>query len=256
MTHSPLLLATSLTKSFGGVQALAGIDWSITAGEICGVVGPNGSGKTTFFHCLTGYHEPTAGTVLWQGRDITRLSMHQRARLGLARTFQHAEVFSSLTAVDNLQIALRRRTTRGSADLPATTDELLDVMRLTDVAHKAAGSLAYGHKRLLGIGMAVALRPALLLLDEPTSGLNESESEEIHHRLAELRSFGLAIGIIDHHMEFLLPLCDRMYVLSTGERLWEGPPEEFRRNEKVVEAYLGRGTESARPTPASEGVRR
>lgn len=235
-----LLEVEGVSKHFGAVKAVDNVSWSLAPGEIGGVVGPNGSGKTTLFNCLSGYYKLTAGSVRWHGTEIRRSSMRSRASLGLVRTFQHAEVFSSLSVRENVQVAVHRGGKGDGAGVPRTVDELLDLTGIGDVADRKAGALSYGNKRLLGIALALGTAPEALLLDEPTSGLNEAESLEVQRRLHLLRETDIAIGIIDHHMEFLLPLVDSVLVLRSGGMLWQGDPESFTTAEEVVEAYLGR----------------
>lgn len=235
-----LLEVEGVSKHFGAVKAVDNVTWSLGPGEIGGVVGPNGSGKTTLFNCLSGYYKLTSGTIRWKGADIRRSSMRSRASLGLVRTFQHAEVFSSLSVRDNVDIAVNRGGKGDGAGVPRTVEELLDLTGIGDVADRKAGALSYGNKRLLGIALALGTAPEALLLDEPTSGLNDVESLEVQRRLHLLRDTGIAIGIIDHHMEFLLPLVDSVLVLRSGGMLWKGDPESFTTAEEVVEAYLGK----------------
>jgi branched-chain amino acid transport system ATP-binding protein len=235
-----LLSVHGVAKSFGAVTAVDDVTWSLRPGEIGGVVGPNGSGKTTLFNVLSGFYPVSDGTISWRGQDITRASMRKRSALGLVRTFQHAEVFATLSAAENVDIACHRSTRNRRVAATPVVDELLDLLGLADVANRTAGSLSYGSKRLLGIAMALGTSPDALLLDEPTSGLNEVESGEVQSRLRLLRDTGIAIGIIDHHMEFLLPLVDSVLVLRSGAMLWQGDPADFTTAEEVVEAYLGR----------------
>jgi branched-chain amino acid transport system ATP-binding protein len=231
---SVLLETVGLSKSFAGVRALSGVDWGIRQGEVWGVVGPNGSGKTTLFNTISGYHRPTAGRIVFDGAEVGRLPMRSRARRGLARTFQHAEVFGSLTVEENVAVACRR-TSRGTGHVGAA----VDAVGLGPELHVPAAHLSFGRRRLLGVAMAAATRPALLLLDEPTSGLNDAESAELSRYLTTLRAEGLTLAIIDHHMDFLLPLCDRMLLLRTGESVWDGTTTEFPHSEVVLRTYLG-----------------
>lgn len=236
---SALLEARGVSKSFGGVRAVAGVDWRLDAGEICGVVGPNGSGKTTFFNCLSGYYRLTAGSVHFDGANVTREPMRRRARRGLARTFQHAAVFTSLSPRVHLQV------THGSRLTDEEIDAALTAVGLEALADQPAGALSFGKRRLLGVAMAAATRPRVLLLDEPTSGLNDAESTELAEYLRLLRQQGITIALVDHHMNFLLPLCDRMLLLRTGEKLWEGTPDEFVHDPVVISTYLGADTAGA-----------
>lgn len=235
-----LLEARGLSKHFGAVKAVNDVSWTLGAGEIGGVVGPNGSGKTTFFNTLSGYFPASAGQVLWRGGDITKVPMRKRAKVGLVRTFQQAEVFSTLTVSENIGIAMDRAARNPRVTQMPDADALLEITGLTSFGHDMSGELSYGNKRLLGIAMALGTGPDALLLDEPTSGLNEAESLIVQDRLRALQKTGIAIGIIDHHMEFLLPLCDSILVLRSGTKLWEGLPEAFSTAEEVIEAYLGR----------------
>ncbi|MCK5892576.1 ABC transporter ATP-binding protein [Aeromicrobium sp.] len=235
-----LLEATDVAKHFGAVHAVDSVSWSLSANEICGVTGPNGSGKTSLFNCLSGFYPITSGSIRWHGEDISRTSMRQRSRRGLVRTFQDAEVFGSLSVRDNVEVA-REQARRGArASELRSADDLLDVVGLAGQGHRTAGALSYGNRRLLGVAMALATAPQAVLLDEPTSGLNEMESAEVQRRLRVLPEVGIAVGIIDHHMDFLLPLCDRVIVLQSGSLLWERPPEAFESSEVVMDAYLGR----------------
>jgi ABC-type branched-subunit amino acid transport system ATPase component len=241
VTQAPVLLeAAHVGKSFGGVRAVADLDWVVRTGEIWGVVGPNGSGKTTFFNCLSGFHQLSRGSVQFRRRDVTRLPMRQRARLGLVRTFQHAEVFRTLTVAENLAVAGRgRRADESGTRFGAA--ELLDAVGLGDLADVPAGLLSFGKRRQLGVAVAAATAPSMLLLDEPTSGLNDVEAGELLEHLRALNERGLTIAVVDHHMEFLLPLCHKVLLLRSGEKAWEGAPDEFVRDPHVVATYLGTG---------------
>ena len=240
MTATQLLEVEGVSKHFGAVRAVDNVTWSLKPGEIGGVVGPNGSGKTTLFNCLSGYYALTAGTIRWKGKDIRRTGMRARSSLGLVRTFQTADVFGSLSVRENVEIAAHLGGKGDDRRLPRSVDELLELTGIADVADRKAGALSYGNKRLLGIALALGTTPDALLLDEPTSGLNEAESLVVQSRLRLLRETGIAIGIIDHHMEFLLPLVDSVLVLRSGAMLWQGDPEDFATADEVVEAYLGR----------------
>lgn len=238
-----LLEATNVAKHFGAVRAVADVSWSLSANEICGVTGPNGSGKTSLFNCLSGFYPITSGSIRWEGEDVTRSSMRQRSRKGLVRTFQTAEVFSTLSVRDNVEVAREQAARGGRGDRARTVEDLLDVVGLGGFGHRTAGALSYGNRRLLGVAMSLATAPDAVLLDEPTSGLNELESAEVQRHLRVLPQIGIAVGIIDHHMDFLLPLCDRVVVLQSGSLLWEGLPDEFEKSEVVMDAYLGRAAQ-------------
>jgi ABC-type branched-subunit amino acid transport system ATPase component len=246
MTEPVLLEAVGVSKSFAGVRALAGVDWVVRPGEIWGVVGPNGSGKTTLFNCLSGYLRLTSGQVRFNGDDVSRAPMRLRARRGLMRTFQHAEVFGTLTVEQNLRVAARTRRQHEHR-----LSGMLETVGLGSVADVPASQLSFGKRRQLGIAVAAATNPSLLLLDEPTSGLNDAEASELAEFLLTLHAGGLTLAIVDHHMEFLLPLCHQMLLLRSGETLWQGTPSDFVANPDVIDSYLGAGPQ---PTNASTAV--
>lgn len=241
-----LLEVQGLSKFFSGVKAVVEVDWTVGRGELWGVVGPNGSGKSTLFNTVSGFYRHTAGNVVFDGRPMGRLPMRARARQGLMRTFQHAEVFGSLTVEENLIVAARA----AKSDLSLLHAEL-EVLGLMPARHVSAGAISFGKRRLLGVAMAAATKPSMLLLDEPTSGLNDAESAELALYLRKLHADGLTLAIVDHHMEFLLPLCERMLLLRTGEKIWEGTPDDFVLSETVIETYLGTGSSHA-ATPAPQ----
>jgi ABC-type branched-subunit amino acid transport system ATPase component len=238
MTSPVLLEAVGVSRSFAGVRALSDVDWVVRAGEIWGIVGPNGSGKTTLFNCMSGYMRPSSGRVRFDGNDVTRAPMRVRARRGLMRTFQHAEVFGTLTVGENLRVAARARRQQEQSLIG-----LLETVGLASVADVPASMLSFGKRRQLGIAVAAATNPSLLLLDEPTSGLNDSEASELFEYLLTLHARGLTLAIVDHHMEFLLPLCHQMLLLRSGEKLWQGTPTDFVANTDVIDSYLGAGTQ-------------
>jgi ABC-type branched-subunit amino acid transport system ATPase component len=232
-------------RAFGAVQALAGVSVDIRRGELIGIVGPNGSGKTTLFNCMTGRYRLSRGRVLWKGTDITRWPSDRIARAGLVRTFQQSMQFGSGTVRDNVAMAfeIARTAHRGDADvsIPAGLDELLEFTNLSTLAPSSSSVLSHGSLRKLGVALALAVRPGLLLLDEPAAGLNDAEGRELAELLRRVRAHGTTLVVVDHDMGFLMPLVDRLVVLSAGRKLAEGTPDEVRSNTAVIEAYLGSG---------------
>ncbi len=230
-------------KNFGAVRALAGVDVHIDEGEIVGIVGPNGSGKTTLFNCMSGFSPLTGGRILWTGRDVTRWPMHRIARDGLIRTFQRNMVFSSGTVDGNMSMALNiaRRTVDPNrpTSLPSDVGALLDFCGIAKLAERPAAALSQGESRLLAIALTLAVRPVLLLLDEPAAGLNDYACDDLAALLRRVRDRGVTVAVVDHHMGFVMPLVDRLVVLSAGVKLAEGSPQEVVARAEVMEAYLG-----------------
>lgn len=251
-----LLETHGLSRSFGAVLALQPIDLTAGGGEILGIIGPNGAGKTTLFNAVSGRFKPTTGRVFWRGRDITGLPMRKVARLGLVRTFQEPRFFLTGTVRSNLEMALAIARTHRRAEanerLLDDPDGLLLLSGLAEVAERVAGTLSFGYLRQLGIAMALATRPHMLMLDEPAAGLNSVENVELGRILRRIHGSGLPLVIIDHDMDFLFPLADRIIVLANGKKLTEGTPSEIRSDPTVIEVYLGtRTTGLAELAPAS-----
>jgi len=227
----------------------------INRGELLGIVGPNGSGKTTLFNCLTGRFPLTRGRVVWQGRDIGRWPMDRIARSGLVRTFQQSMHFGAASAAENVAMALDiARTAARKPDqskLPSDLADLLSFTNLEALADTPSSVLSHGSLRQLGIALALAVRPTLLLLDEPAAGLNEAEGRDLAALLRRVRDSGVTLAVVDHDMGFLMPLVDRVVVLSAGRLLKEGTPAEVRADPGVIEAYLGSGFTDAAQGRAS-----
>jgi branched-chain amino acid transport system ATP-binding protein len=228
-----LLETKGLTRFYSGLTAVNAVDFSLPQGEVHALIGPNGAGKSTFVGMISGRIPASAGEVWFDGENITALPAHARIRRGMAYTFQITAVYAQLSLADNLALALRNR--NRAAALAA-----LDRVGLADRADQMTGDLSYGHQRLLEIAMGVAQRPRLLILDEPTQGLAESEIEGFNALIRELAG-ETTILLIEHNMNVVMALADRITVLETGEILAEGTPEEIHANRAVQDAYLGTG---------------
>jgi branched-chain amino acid transport system ATP-binding protein len=237
----PLLLADDITVRFRGVTALDGVSLSAEPGIVTGLIGPNGAGKTTMFNVVTGLQRPTAGRVRLDGEDITALSVHKRARRGLARTFQRLEIFASLTVREHIQVAgeIHRWTSRTRFDVKAQTARILEQLGLTGHADAPAESLPTGLARMTELGRALASRPRMLLLDEPGSGLDSAESRTFGRLLGDLAAEGLGVLLVEHDMDLIMDVCGYIHVLDFGVHLMSGPPDEVRRDVRVQKAYLG-----------------
>ena len=230
-----LIAARELTRSFGGLVAVDRVDFDLPEGEIRAVIGPNGAGKTTFVGLLCGRIRPSAGRVLWDGRDITALPAHRRVRLGIAYTFQITSVFANLTLADNGALAVQRR---GASDRDEATRAALDRVGLAGRADQRAGEQSYGHQRLLEIAMGLALAPRLLILDEPTQGLAAGEIDRFKALIREIAA-DTTVLLIEHNMDVVMALAERITVLEFGRVLAEGSPAEIRASRAVQAAYLG-----------------
>jgi branched-chain amino acid transport system ATP-binding protein len=226
---------------FGGVQALRGVDLVVEDGTLVGLIGPNGAGKTTLFNVVTGMERPGHGRVLLDGRDITGLPPHRRARLGIGRTFQRIEVFSSLSVLENVLAAAeaRRSWAHDEPDPGRTAAAVLERVGLQHLADERVEELSTGHLRLVEVARGLATRPSLLLLDEPGSGLDSSESEQLGTLLLELVADGTSILLVEHDVELVMRVCDLVHVLDFGEVIAVGTAAEVQRDPAVQAAYLG-----------------
>jgi branched-chain amino acid transport system ATP-binding protein len=236
-----MLEAHDITVRFGGHMALHDASISAPGGQITGLIGPNGAGKTTMFNAITGLIAPVSGKVLIDGRDVTRMSLHRRARHGVARTFQQLELFTMLTVRENIRVAadIRRRWARDGGDPAALTDQIVDRVGLRAVADERVTALPTGQGRLVELGRALACKPRILLLDEPASGQDETETERFGSLLADIASSGTAVLLVEHDMSLVMDVCDTVHVLDLGEMLAVGPPAEVQKNPVVLDAYLG-----------------
>ena len=233
------LRASSVSRSFAGVEALRSVTLELHAGEVVGLIGPNGAGKSTLVNVLSGFDRPTTGSVELEGRDVTRWPAHRRGRHGLARTFQHSHAFRSLTVRENVEVsALGVRTSaRRAAERAA---ELLELLGLTSYADSPAASLAHGDERRLGVARALATEPRFVLMDEPAAGLPEAEVPGFAAVVRSVRDeHGAGVLLIDHNMSLIMAVCDRIQVLDQGVTLAQGTPAEIRSNIDVAAAYLG-----------------
>jgi branched-chain amino acid transport system ATP-binding protein len=233
------LEARAVTVDFQALRAVDSVDLSLERGEILGLIGPNGAGKTTLVNVLTGFQAPSEGRVVMGGSDIDALPPHQRARRGIARTFQNVRLFAGLTVLENVESgAIAMGLDRASARRRAR--EILERLGLADAAHRRAGDLPFGEERRVGIGRAIAMQPQFLLMDEPAAGLNDSECDELGGVVARIRDeVGCGILLIEHRMSIVFALCDRIQVLEQGRTIALGPPEAIRGDAGVRRAYLG-----------------
>jgi branched-chain amino acid transport system ATP-binding protein len=259
---NPFLLSTKgLCKNFGGVKAAEDFDLALRNGELVGLIGPNGAGKTTIFNLITGFQSPTSGTVYFQGQRITGKSPSQIVRMGIGRTFQHTRLLREISILENMMVGFHlqakatlwsillhtRQFKDSESEILENSIELLKLFKLEEKLRSPAGALPYGDQRFLEIVRALALKPRLLLLDEPTAGMNSSEQARLVGRILDIKSrYGVAILLIEHHMDVVMNICERIVVLNYGAKLSEGTPEEIRKDPKVVEAYLGSDEDASR----------
>ena len=245
---APLLKVTGLKKAYGAIQAVGGVSFEVMPGEIFGVIGPNGSGKTTMFNSVLGQITPNEGSIELNGQNITGLSPLELNRRGVGRTFQTLQVFGKMSVRDNLLVAAQehqgtmfsRMFAPGDSGLGAKADALIQQFRIGHVAHKKAGELSYGQQKLVDIAMAFMSDPALVLLDEPCAGVNPSLVGGISTLLKELnQSRSGSFIVIEHNMDFVMDLCHRIMVMVEGKVMAIGTPAEIRANKQVLDAYLG-----------------
>ena len=252
-----ILTSQHVTKRFGGLTAVSTLDIDIPEKAIYSVIGPNGAGKTTFFNCITGFYQPEEGDIIFDGRSILGLSSDQISQRGISRTYQNIRLFSNLTAIENILVGQHARlkanlldpifgTARMKREEAAALEEakrLLNFVTLGGKGDLLARNLPYGDQRRLEIARALASKPKLLLLDEPTAGMNPHETEEMTKFIRHLRDeLGITILLIEHDMRVVMGISEKITVLDYGEKIAEGKPIEIQRNQRVIEAYLGRGS--------------
>ncbi|MGB3277522.1 MAG: ABC transporter ATP-binding protein [Castellaniella sp.] len=243
-----MLKVSSLSKNFGGIQALDGLTFDVEEGEIHGLIGPNGSGKSTTVNLVSGLFLPSSGKVEFLGQDITGLPLHRRTAAGISRTFQNIRLFGKLTVWQNLWIAQRdggnsggflRRWMGGEAAAREEIDEILEMSSLLHKQDVAASNLSFGEQRRLELARAIAGRPKLILMDEPAAGMNPEEVADLEARIRELKRRNVTVLLIEHHMDLVMSVSDRITVLNFGRRIAQGLAQEIQSDPVVQEAYLG-----------------
>lgn len=252
-SQAALLELHELEMRFGGITALRGLTYEVPANIIQAVIGPNGAGKTTLFHCISGLLRPTSGRIVFEGREIDGMLPNRITRRGISRTFQHVALFRSMTVLENVMLGRHPRTHRGFLStglrLPGMrseerrirrdAEEYLEFVGLSDARGLTAGSLPLGKQKILEIARALATEPSLVLLDEPAGGLNMKETEELGELIRRIRTRGVTVLLVEHDMNLIMEISDRILVLHYGQRLASGTPDEVKDHPAVIEAYLG-----------------
>ncbi|PIP46199.1 MAG: ABC transporter ATP-binding protein [Deltaproteobacteria bacterium CG_4_8_14_3_um_filter_51_11] len=243
-----------LSLRFGGLQVLHEIDLDVNAEEVLAVIGPNGAGKTSLFNCINGFYHPYEGEIIYEGKDLTRLKPHKIAEMGIARTFQNIELFSGLTALENLMAArhilMRRGALAGSLFFgPAKSEEIahrgqveeiIDLLEMESIRKKVVASLPYGQRKRVDLARALCMEPSVLLLDEPMAGMNVEEKEDMARFVLDIHELKkIPIVLVEHDMDVVMDICSRVAVLDFGIKIAEGRPSEIRADKRVIKAYLG-----------------
>jgi branched-chain amino acid transport system ATP-binding protein len=243
-----ILRTEKISKHFGGLHAVDGVDFTLKEGQLKSIIGPNGAGKTTLFNLIAGVHEPTGGKVFFRDRDITRLSLHQTSRLGITKTYQITHIFPGLSVFENVRIAAQSRVTsfnfwRSTHSMDALNEKTLDILRQVELLEKRmwlASTLSHGERRYLEIGIALATDPQILLLDEPTAGMSVAETAMCAELIRKLnRELKLSIVLVEHDMSVVMGISEEILVLNEGKVLAEGTPQEVSDNREVQRVYLG-----------------
>jgi len=252
------LVLDNVSRHFGGLQAVSGLNLEVPQGVILSLIGPNGAGKTTVFNMVTGVYPPSEGTISYRGKRLNRLRSNRIIAQGIARTFQNIRLFKSMTVLENVQVGMHCRTRSGALrallkspfekreedEITEKSIQILDFLGLSVHINDYASNLPYGDQRRLEIARALASDPKMMLLDEPAAGMNPKETTELMALIRRLRDTGLTIFLVEHDMKLVMGISDIVVVLDHGQKIAEGVPKDIQRNERVIQAYLGSGSKA------------